>query len=91
MKGLQNANAYWGGGATDCRLREVQLCCSWMSFALVVVVVVFSALMGGKISISIPGADETQKTINFGGKLSFILSFLSPERIHCSYIYFHCS
>jgi hypothetical protein len=49
MKGLQKANAYWGGGATDCRLREVQLCCSWMSFALVVVVVGFSALLGGKI------------------------------------------
>jgi hypothetical protein len=24
--------------------------------------------------------DETQKTINFGGKLSFILSFISPAR-----------
>ncbi len=23
------------------------------------------------------------KTINFGGKLSFILSFLSPERLQC--------
>ncbi len=41
---------------------------------------------------------ETQKTINFGGKLSFILSFLFPERLHYSYIastaatlYFHCS
>ncbi len=32
--------------------------------------------------ISIQGGDETQKTINFGGKLSFILSFLSPERIN---------
>ncbi len=63
-----------------------------MSFALVVVVVVFSALMGGKISIvSIQRADEAQKTINFGGKLSFILSFLSPELVHCCYIYFHCS
>jgi len=27
--------------------------------------------------------DETQKTINFGGKLSVILSFLFPERLHC--------
>jgi len=35
--------------------------------------------------------DETQKTINFGGKLSFILSLLFPERLHCCYIYFHCS
>jgi len=32
---------------------------------------------------------ETQKTINFGGKLSFSLSFLFPERLHCYYIYFH--
>jgi hypothetical protein len=32
---------------------------------------------------------ETQKTINFGGKLSFILSFLSLERVHCCYVYFH--
>jgi hypothetical protein len=32
--------------------------------------------------------DETQKTINFGGKLSFIVSFLFPERRHCCYIYF---
>ncbi len=31
------------------------------------------------------------KTINFGGKLSFILSFRFPERLHCCYIYFHCS
>jgi hypothetical protein len=54
MKGLQKANAYWGGGATDCRLREVQLCCSWMSFALVVVVVVvFSALLGGSKIIAL--------------------------------------
>jgi len=37
------------------------------------------------------GRGETQKTINFGGKLSFILSFLFPERFHCCYIYFHCS
>jgi hypothetical protein len=28
---------------------------------------------------------KTQKTINFGGKLSFILSF------HCCYIYLHCT
>jgi hypothetical protein len=41
------------------------------------------------IKISMGG--ETQKTINFGGKLSFILSFLFPERLHCCYIYFHCS
>ncbi len=26
---------------------------------------------------------ETQKTINFCGKLSFILSLLSPYRLHC--------
>jgi len=33
--------------------------------------------------------DETQKTIiNFGSKLSFILSFLFPERLHCCYIFF---
>jgi len=31
------------------------------------------------------------KTINFGGKLSFIPSFLFPERLHCCYIYFPCS
>jgi hypothetical protein len=31
--------------------------------------------------------DETQKTIDFGGKLSFILSFLFLERLHCCYIY----
>jgi hypothetical protein len=24
-------------------------------------------------------------------KLSFILAFLSPERLHCCCIYFHCS
>jgi hypothetical protein len=35
---------------------------------------------------------ETEETINFGGKLSFILSFVFPERLHCcGYIYFHCS
>jgi hypothetical protein len=26
-----------------------------------------------------------------GGKLSFTLSFLFPERLHCCYRYFHCS
>jgi hypothetical protein len=31
--------------------------------------------------------NETQKTINFGGKLSFILSFLSRDRLHRCYIY----
>jgi hypothetical protein len=34
---------------------------------------------------------ETQKTFNFGGKLSFIPSFLLPERLRCCYIYLHCS
>jgi hypothetical protein len=34
---------------------------------------------------------ETQKTTSFGGKLSFILSFIFPERLQCCYIYFHCS
>ncbi len=33
------------------------------------------------------GRGETQKTINFGGKLRFILCFLFPERLHCCYIY----
>jgi len=28
------------------------------------------------------GGGETQKTINFGSKLSFILYFLFPERLH---------
>jgi hypothetical protein len=32
-----------------------------------------------------------QKTNNFGGRLSFILSFLFLERLHCCYIYFRCS
>jgi hypothetical protein len=32
------------------------------------------------------GGAETQKTINFGGKLSFSLSFLFPKRLHCCYI-----
>jgi hypothetical protein len=36
---------------------------------------------------------ETQKTINFGGKLSFILSlpFFFLNVSTCCYIYFHCS
>jgi hypothetical protein len=34
---------------------------------------------------------ETQKTIKIDGFLSFTLSFFSPERLHCCYIYFHCS
>jgi hypothetical protein len=37
------------------------------------------------------GSAETQNTINFRGKLSFILSFLFSERLHCCYIYFHWS
>jgi hypothetical protein len=35
--------------------------------------------------------DETQKTINFGSKLSFILSFLFLERLHCCYIALNCT
>jgi len=38
--------------------------------------------------ISFQRGMKLRKTINFGGKLSFILSFLSPERLHCCYIYF---
>jgi hypothetical protein len=34
---------------------------------------------------------QTDFSTNFGGKLSFIMSFLFPERLHCCYIYFHCS
>jgi hypothetical protein len=30
---------------------------------------------------------QTIFSTNFGGKLSFILSFLFPERLHCCYIY----
>jgi hypothetical protein len=41
--------------------------------------------------ISIQQGVETENTINFGGKLSFILSFLFPDRLHCCYIYFHRS
>jgi hypothetical protein len=34
---------------------------------------------------------QTSFSIKFGNKLSFILSFLFPERLHCCYMYFHCS
>jgi hypothetical protein len=34
---------------------------------------------------------QTSFSTNFGGKLSFIVSFLCPERIRCCYIYFHRS
>jgi hypothetical protein len=34
---------------------------------------------------------QTSFFTNFGGKLSFILCFMFPERLHCCYIYFHCS
>ncbi len=34
---------------------------------------------------------QTSFSTNFGGKLSFILCFLLPERLHCCYIYFHSS
>ncbi len=34
---------------------------------------------------------QTSLSINFGGKLSFILSFFFPKHLHCCYIYFHCS
>jgi hypothetical protein len=32
---------------------------------------------------------QTSFSTNFGSILSFIPSFLSPERLHCCYIYFH--
>jgi hypothetical protein len=31
---------------------------------------------------------QTSFSTNFGGKPSFILCFLFPERLHCCYIYF---
>jgi hypothetical protein len=34
---------------------------------------------------------QTSFSTNFSGKLSFILCFLFPERLHYCYIYFHCS
>jgi hypothetical protein len=34
---------------------------------------------------------QTIFSTNFGNKLTFILSFLFPECVHCCYIYFHCS
>jgi hypothetical protein len=37
------------------------------------------------------GGGGVHKTIKFGSKLSFIPSFLFPERGDCCYIYFHCS
>ncbi len=37
------------------------------------------------------GGMKLKKPINFGSKLSFIMSFLFPECLHCCYIYFHCS
>jgi len=40
---------------------------------------------------SIRGGGETQRTIIFCGKLSFILSFVYHERPQCCHIYFHCS
>ncbi len=33
---------------------------------------------------------QTSFSSNFGDKLSFILSFIFPQRLHC-YLYFHCS
>jgi hypothetical protein len=42
----------------------------------------YNSIQGG-------GGRETQKTINFGGKLSFIVSFLFLEPLHCCYICFH--
>jgi hypothetical protein len=45
--------------------------------------------------ISIQSGMKLRNLINLGGKLSFILSFLFPERLHestaATYIYFHCS
>ncbi len=34
---------------------------------------------------------QTSFSTNFDDKLSFILSFILPERLHCCYVYFHCS
>jgi hypothetical protein len=31
---------------------------------------------------------QTSFSTNFGGKLSFVLSFLFPERLHCRYYIF---
>jgi hypothetical protein len=33
---------------------------------------------------------QTSFSTNFVDKLSVILSFLFPERLHCCYKYFHC-
>jgi hypothetical protein len=44
-----------------------------------------------KKHISIGGRGRGRNSEDHGGELSFILSFLPPERLQCCYIYLHCS
>ncbi len=41
--------------------------------------------------ISIQRGVKLRKPSFFGGKLSFTLSFVFPEHLHCGFIYFECS
>jgi len=50
-----------------------------------------NAQLGMKILQNQIIGTQTSFCISFGDKLSFILSFLFLERLHCCYIYFHCS
>jgi hypothetical protein len=47
--------------------------------------------LGMKISQKEVSGTQTSFSTNFGGKLSFILWFLFPERPHYYIRYFHCS
>jgi hypothetical protein len=47
-----------------------------------------NASLGMKILQNKITGTQTRFSTNFGGKLSFIMSFIFPQRFHCCYIYF---
>jgi hypothetical protein len=46
-----------------------------------------NAELGMKILQSEITGTQTSFSTNFGGKMSFIMSFIFPERFHCCYIF----
>ncbi len=71
-----------------CNAWELDCCTSTLS--LVIHQVRFQKNLW-KNRLVFKGVGETPKTINFDGSWVFTLSFFFSERLHCCYIYFHCS
>ncbi len=81
-------SAIWWIDSHQSRVRQAKLCPKSKGIEQHFILIILDLYKLYTIELSIGWrGDETQKTINFGRKLSFPF----PERLQCCYIYFHCS